>query len=163
MNSLTLSLKHVTKTQRQKPNGVDVSAPGKNPQAHAREMRRAGATLREIAKELKISHEWARTLCRGTEKGQRVKMVIAFDAHAESLKLLAINFPTHCGNLRKKLRKTQVELGRLLGVTGNPGVAVSRWESGRHVPQRKYLLRFMTLQNEYDNKPKPKSKRKRVV
>lgn len=151
------TLKSTPERQSQKPNsnGAGRCIPEINLKEEAIQLRQSGASLRQIATRLNISHEWARSLVEGEPRGQQEKPAAEtkIDPQMEALKLLASDFSFHCVRLRRRLRKTQQAFGKMIGV-GNPSVTVSLWESGKHVPQKKYLLRFMALQKQFDNKTK---------
>lgn len=68
-----------------------------------------------------------------------------------ALKLLAKDFAFHCRRLRIGLRMTQEVFARKMGVRNEQGkITVSRWESGKTIPQKRYLVKFLQLQKVYD-------------
>lgn len=159
MTSLTLKSTPAKKSQKPSSNGAGRSTPETNLKDEAIQLRQAGMSLRRIAAQLNISHEGVRYLISG-EPCQRIKVIREPKPQSPqvlALKLLAKDFSLHCLRLRRMMRKTQKQFGQLMGVGGNQVLAVSRWESGRHVPQKKYLLRFMALQKQFDAKPKRKA------
>jgi DNA-binding transcriptional regulator YiaG len=67
----------------------------------------------------------------------------------EMLSLLARDFALHCRTLRQMLKMSQSQFGAALGVDNQQAkVTVSRWENGKHVPKKKYLLKFLKLQDQ---------------
>jgi hypothetical protein len=73
-------------------------------------------------------------------------------AECAALVLLKADFALHCRRLRTGMCLTQAEFGKLLGYGKTNGyVAISRLERGEHKPQQEYLVRFMEIQNRYDN------------
>jgi len=71
----------------------------------------------------------------------------------DALELLRNDFAFHCIRLRKRLKLTQTNFAKLMGLNAQEGkIAVSRWESGKHKPQARHLEKFMELQNQFDNK-----------
>lgn len=69
----------------------------------------------------------------------------------EALKLLRLDFALYCRTLRLNLGLSQRKFAELMGVKNAKGkVTISRWESGSHVPQDRYLLKFMELQKKFD-------------
>jgi len=75
----------------------------------------------------------------------------------DALELLKKDFPYHCRNLRTSLRISLAKMAYLMGVGESADnrnrvgkMTISRWESGAHVPQDRYLRRFLEIQAKYD-------------
>lgn len=74
-----------------------------------------------------------------------------------TLELLAQDFAMHCRTLRINLGMNQTSFGKEMGIKNKQAkITVSRWESGNTAPQRRYLEKFLSLQNKFD-------KRKQVI
>jgi len=58
----------------------------------------------------------------------------------------------HCRTLRQNLRLSQKKFAERMGIANKVGkITVSRWESGT-IPQKRYLIKFLALQKQYDRR-----------
>lgn len=73
----------------------------------------------------------------------------------EMLEILARDFALFCRTLRGNLGLKQDAFGAMMGVKNKQAkITISRWESGNHVPQKRYLIKFLALQSQYDKSRK---------
>lgn len=76
-------------------------------------------------------------------------------ATTEMLELLAKDFALHCRTLRQNLGMNQTSFGQEMGIRNRQAkITVSRWESGSHVPQKRYLLKFLEISQRFDKRKK---------